>query len=258
MSVPARRLTRWDLAFLLASVLMALLFIRLGIWQLARLGERRARNALVVARLAEPPQTLAKLPRDSGATTYRRVRVTGTYDVTHEVVVTGRTREGSPGVHLVTPLRPDGADTSVLVDRGWVYSPDASQVDQRQWREPLRVDTTGYVAAFVRHAGEPALRGPSLRMRWLDPDTIARAIGYPLAGFYVVLDGDTSTHSFHVPARVPPPPLDEGPHLSYAIQWFAFAAIAVGGAIIAVFGRHARASAPALPLPVRGERDVEV
>ncbi len=245
----------------MASAVMALLFIRLGVWQLARLGERRARNAVVVARLAEPPRPLATLPHDSGveALTYRRVRVAGTYDVAHEIVLTGRTREGSPGVHLVTPLRPDGADTSVLVDRGWVYSPDASQVDPVQWREPLRVDTTGSVAAFVRHAGEPALRGggPSLRMRWLDPDTIARAIGYPLAPFYVVLDGDTSIHSFHVPARVPPPPLDEGPHLDYAIQWFAFAAIAVGGAIIAVFGRHARGSAPTFPLPVRGERDVE-
>jgi surfeit locus 1 family protein len=252
--VTAQRLTWWDIAFLIVSALMALLFIRLGIWQLARLGERRARNTLVIARLAEPPQALAKLP-GGGATTYRRVRVAGTYDVAHEVVLTGRTREGSPGVHLVTPLRPNGADTSVLVDRGWVYSPDASQVDQVQWREPLRVDTTGYVAAFVRHTGEPALRGPSRRMRWLDPDTIARAIGYPLAPFYVVLDGDTSTRSFHVPARVPPPPLDEGPHLNYAIQWFAFAAIAVGGAIIAVFGRHSQRSAPALA--PRVERDGE-
>jgi cytochrome oxidase assembly protein ShyY1 len=31
-------------------------------------------------------------------------------------------------------------------------------------------------------------------------------------------------------ARLTPPPLDEGPHLSYAIQWFAFAAIALIGA----------------------------
>jgi cytochrome oxidase assembly protein ShyY1 len=30
------------------------------------------------------------------------------------------------------------------------------------------------------------------------------------------------------------PPLDEGPHLNYAIQWFAFAAIALVGAVVVV------------------------
>jgi cytochrome oxidase assembly protein ShyY1 len=34
------------------------------------------------------------------------------------------------------------------------------------------------------------------------------------------------------PRRVELPPLDDGPHLSYAIQWFAFATIAVGGAVL--------------------------
>ena len=38
-----------------------------------------------------------------------------------------------------------------------------------------------------------------------------------------------------VPQRVPTPPLDEGPHLSYAIQWFSFAAIALAGTVMAVF-----------------------
>jgi cytochrome oxidase assembly protein ShyY1 len=31
------------------------------------------------------------------------------------------------------------------------------------------------------------------------------------------------------PVRLDVPPLDEGPHMSYAFQWFAFATIAVGG-----------------------------
>ena len=31
---------------------------------------------------------------------------------------------------------------------------------------------------------------------------------------------------------VPPPTLDAGPHLSYAFQWFAFAAIAITGYVI--------------------------
>jgi cytochrome oxidase assembly protein ShyY1 len=44
----------------------------------------------------------------------------------------------------------------------------------------------------------------------------------------IVLDGDPASHG-RIPPRVPPPPLDEGPHKSYAIQWFSFAIIAVVG-----------------------------
>jgi surfeit locus 1 family protein len=239
--------TRWNVAFLVASVAMAVLFVRLGVWQLHRLGERRAKNATVLARLAIPPVPLSDLPRDTALAKYRRVRVAGTYDFAHEVVLTGRTREGSPGVHVVTPMRQAGSDSEVLVDRGWVYSPDASHVDQLQWREPLRVDTTGYVETFAHRAGAPSLPGRTFRLRWLEPDTVALAAGHPIARFFVVLDGDTSASSFHVPARVPPPPLDEGPHMSYAIQWFSFAVIAVVGAGIAVFGPATRS--PLIDLP---------
>jgi surfeit locus 1 family protein len=227
---------RWNIAFLIASAAMAALFVRLGAWQLQRLGERRAKNATVLSRLAVPPASLSALPRDTALAKYRRVRLVGTYDYAHEVVLAGRTRQGSPGVHLVTPMRRDGSDSGVLVDRGWVYSPDASHVDQLQWREPVRVDTTGYVETFSHRAGSASLAGKMFRLRWLDPDTVAHATGYPIVPFFVVLDGDTSASSFHVPARIPPPPLDEGPHMSYAIQWFSFAAIAVVGAAIAIFG----------------------
>jgi len=50
----------------------------------------------------------------------------------------------------------------------------------------------------------------------------------------LALEGDTSTASTSVPARSPPQPLDEGPHLSYAIQWFSFATIAIVGTLVAV------------------------
>ena len=46
--------------------------------------------------------------------------------------------------------------------------------------------------------------------------------------FVIVLDGSTAANG-NIPPRVPPPPLDEGPHRSYAIQWFSFAIIAVVG-----------------------------
>jgi surfeit locus 1 family protein len=240
-----------NVVFLAVSVLMAALFARLGVWQLHRLGERRARNALVMARLATLPVPLAALPRDSAMAHFRRVHLGGTFDFDQEVVVVNRIRDGSPGVHLVTPLRPDPptwGDTAVLVDRGWVYAPDGASIDHARWREPSRFDGTGYVQEFAAGRGSPA--GVSThpeRLRWLDPDVVSHRAGYPIGRYYVVADGDGSRAIPGIPVRVPVPTPDDGPHLSYAIQWFSFAVIALVGAVFAVFGRSRPTSLPSVP-----------
>lgn len=237
--VPGGRAVRArDIVFLVAAVVMATVFVRLGFWQLGRLAERRARNALVIARLAEPAAAFAKLPRDSAEARYRRVRISGTYDFAHQVVFVDRIRDGAPGVQLVAPVVPDSGmlgDTVVLVDRGWVYAPDGTTVDTARWREPVHLDGSGYVQEYlVLGQFAAVLPGHPSWYRWLDPAAIAKAVGRPVAGYYVVLDTGAGAGP-HQPQRVPTPPLDEGPHLSYAIQWFSFAAIALAGTFMGVF-----------------------
>jgi surfeit locus 1 family protein len=227
-----------DVVFLVAAVVMAVVFVRLGFWQLSRLSERRARNALVIARLRDPAVPFSKLPRDSVDARYRRARISGTYDFAHEVVFVNRIRDGAPGVQLVTPLVPDSGvlgDTVVLVDRGWVYSPDGTTVDAAAWREPAHLDGSGYVQDYlVLGSFAAVLPGHPSWYRWLDPAELAKAVGRPVANYYMVLDSGAGTGP-RLPQRVPTPPLDEGPHLSYAIQWFSFAAIALAGSFMGVF-----------------------
>ena len=225
--------------FVAISLLMAALFVRLGVWQLHRLGERRAHNALVALRLAAQPVPLAALPRDTVQSHYLRVRLSGQYDFSHQIVFVDRIRDGAPGVHLVTPLRPDsgiGGDTAVLVDRGWVYSPDGASIDQTQWGEPEHVVADGYVQTFStgRGAAVTTADHPE-RFRWLDPGAAARRVGAPVFDSYVVLESGPAQGSPRPPVRVPAPALDDGPHLSYAIQWFCFAAIALIGPFLAVY-----------------------
>ena len=68
--------------------------------------------------------------------------------------------------------------------------------------------------------------------RWLDRRTISQAFPYPISSYYVVLMGTGGTRPASVPPRIEVPPLDEGPHKSYAIQWFSFAAISIIGTIL--------------------------
>lgn len=214
------------------ALLFAALFVRLGFWQIERLRERRAYNAPIEARVALEPVAPRDLPRDPGEAIHRSVRVSGEYDYDREIVLTLRSRQGSPGVNLLTPLRIAGSDTAILVNRGWVYAPDGVAADTKVWREPDPADAVGYVRLLetgdptgARSTGRPdAVRRPHLA-------TVASMLPYPVAPYYVVLASPGAVPE-RTPPRVPPPALDEGSHLSYAVQWFAFALIAVGGVAI--------------------------
>jgi surfeit locus 1 family protein len=124
------------IVFCLFAVVAAAVFIRLGFWQIARLHERQARNADVVRQQRDAATPVRALPSDTGAAHYRPATVAGRFDYEHELVLTNRSNNGSPGVELLTPVRVAGwGDTAVLVNRGWVYSPDGGTVDHARWRE---------------------------------------------------------------------------------------------------------------------------
>ncbi len=207
---------RRDVTLGVVAILVATVCVLLGRWQLSRLAQRRARNSVLAARLALPPLPVRRdITADSAR--QRRVVAQGVYDFSAERTWPGRSFQGTPGVALVTPLRlPDGS--AVLVDRGWVPSPDAFHVDHTLYREPDTVTVTGIALIPPRGRGD-----------------VDVACYLP---FVVQLETPEPPPNRGLPRRWPPPTFDDGPHLSYAIQWFSFALIAlVGTAVLIRKGR---------------------
>lgn len=222
-------MTRRLVAFVALAVVLGALFVRLGVWQLDRRDERRVANARVMAQLRRAPVPIIELVTAADAV-HRRASVAGAPDFENEIVVTGRSRSGSPGVHILTPVRVPGEDTAVLVNRGWVYSADAASVDLDRWRE-MRSSFTGFTLRLTD--AEPAGMTPRGRaVRHLARSGIGRLLPYPVHGLYLVAQDSAVGDS--VPVRLDTPLPSDGPHLSYAIQWFAFAAIALIGAAAVV------------------------
>jgi surfeit locus 1 family protein len=225
-------------AFALAA---AILFIRLGLWQVERLHERQAWNATIIHARLSNPVPLLQLARDTGAAHYRAATVEGRFDYDNELILSNRTRRGSPGVELLTPVRMPGTDTAVLVDRGWVYSPDGSSVNQAKWREGDVARIAGYVELFGNDTAITAASNPRVIRRVGRADVTSK-VPYPLAPFYLVVVGDTADLSH--PARRDLPVLDDGPHRGYAGQWFSFALISLVGAGIVVRRERAKRHGP--------------
>lgn len=237
-----RAMTRRALVLVIVSAVAALVCARLGIWQLSRLSERRALNAAVSARLDSAAVPLERLPTDTGLAHFRRVQVSGRYDFSREVVLTGRSRNGSPGVQLLTPLRVAGSDTVVLVDRGWVYSANGLDRDSLRASEPESASVTGFIETFPPDTkGAARLASRERAVRRIDRATIDSLVGLPMRNLYVVQTAVGEDTAGAHPIRLKPPALDEGPHLSYAIQWFSFATVAIVGGL--AFARAERRKA---------------
>ncbi|HVL32409.1 MAG TPA: SURF1 family protein [Actinomycetota bacterium] len=220
-------------------------FIGLGLWQIRRHGERRAANARITSRMSHPPAALDRLLAESRGDferiRYRRARISGRFDISEEMVLLSRSFRGISGNHLVTPLVTEDG-TAVLVDRGWV---------------PLVVDEPGAEEALPP-SGEVTVEGvvfPSqIRLRFgplhpasgdleeifrVDIPRLRPQLPYEVAPVFVLLQSQTPPQSDRLPRPDVIPQPEAGPHIGYAIQWFAFAIILAAGYIVLLRAKRA-------------------
>jgi surfeit locus 1 family protein len=214
----------------LVVVVLTGLLVYLGLWQLDRLSDRKELNETIEARYTAEPVSFSELAHlDPEAIEYRRVLLEGVFDPSNEVLIRSQVYLGSAGFHVVTPFIMEG-ERSILINRGWV---------------PLGFDQAPVagapppsgVAAVMGWVHTSQMRPPAGRvepdgdldvLNRVDIERIQSQTPYPLEDVYVVEskgEADTS-----LPVRAPPPSFDdEGPHFSYAFQWFSFALILIVG-----------------------------
>lgn len=233
------------IVFGVLTAVTAAVCVRLGFWQLDRLQQRRTQNAIVSSRGAQPPLSLAALQgQDTSITHWRRVAVQGVAEYSRELVHATRSQNGSPGVYLLTPVRPlDGSwgDTAIIVLRGYLYAADGRTIDFDKARDADTLRLEALLTEFPPpKPGQARMRSSPRAMRLLDRDTIAAMMGRPVAPFILLAVGDTVMTDITRPTRVPAPTVSDGPHLSYALQWFGFATVFVVGFGFFTFGSGAK------------------
>jgi surfeit locus 1 family protein len=209
-------------------IVVAAVCIRLGLWQLGRLHERRASNTVAIEQRGRPELALDAAPAGTDSTMMgTSVLATGRYDYSREILIRGQTLDGVPGVHLVTPLVLENGRGAVLVERGFVPAPDALTLPNGDWaRDTGRVEVRGLALAISREDGQPITRHGRTSWRRLSLGMLQGTLPYPIRAVYIrPMVGPGRASGF--PRVLPPPLLDDGPHLSYALQWFGFAATGI-------------------------------
>lgn len=104
----------------MAAASFIALTVWLGNWQAGRAEEKRVRQALFEARMAEPPLRVTGSVASPEPLMYRRLEASGRWMPERQFFVDNRIREGRAGFHVITPLRIGGSDAVALVNRGWI------------------------------------------------------------------------------------------------------------------------------------------
>ena len=221
---------KWILATLLVFAGTAVC-IRLGIWQLDRLEQRRAFNAQFESARAQSVLDLnQEQPVNVAEMEWRPVKVTGEYDFANQVAVRNQYYGNEYGYHLLTPIVFDGE--AVLVDRGWIPA-DGNSVptDWDKYDEPGTVNVSGQIRlgrakSTLLGVADPLPEDGAKLEVWNNADLtrIAAQMPYPILPVYVQPGADITDTEPPIPFQ-PEVELTEGPHFGYALQWFTFATI---------------------------------
>jgi len=229
---------KWWLATLFV-LLGTAVCIRLGIWQLDRLDQRRAFNSQVeTMRVMAPLDLNSENFASIDEMEWRPVTVSGEYDFENQIAIRNQYNDSQYGYHLLTPLLFNTSTslstggTAIIVDRGWIPADGNDTPDD--WHKYDETGTVTLRGQIRLGQGKPAFGGvadalPSdgrpLRV-WnnADIEEIKHQLPYPLLDVYIQPDVGANDNVPPIPYQ-PEVELTDGPHFGYALQWFTFATI---------------------------------
>ena len=210
-------------------VLILPIFIALGFWQLHRAEEKGLLMAQRQHGLVEPVLASDSDAWASEENRYRRVELAGEFDSAHQFLLDNQIVNQQAGYAVLTPLRIQGRESAVLVNRGWLaVGKDRTQlpvigVKQAQVRFVGMIDKLPGVGFRLKGAEIPSPGWPAV-VQVADADRLSERLGYRVLPYQVLLPPD-AVDAYAIDWK--PVSLHPETNQGYALQWFSFALLAL-------------------------------
>jgi surfeit locus 1 family protein len=208
-------------------VLLVCLFTGLGIWQLDRAEQKRSLATAQDTQSKLPPLSLNNGIPKVESLSFRHVSAEGRFLFEQSILIENRKHLGKTGFHVITPLQLEGSNEIVLVNRGWI------SMDQYSGMKSI-VSTNNLVSVEGKvHIPQPPaieMGQPDLTSRetprwpYLTLENYNAWSGLDIAPFAILQSPEDELGFVR---QWPESRFSDGMHIGYAIQWFAFALIAV-------------------------------
>ena len=208
--------------------------LNLGFWQLNRLDEKRKFNSVLSTHSSTPVQSLDEaVPAkwNKATSEWLRVSVSGSYDFSKAVTIINRSQDGTAGYNSVVPFTSTNNRT-ILVNRGFV-----PLVMEAPVAPTGEIEIIGYLrASQSRSALGPidSTEAGNTEFQRFDIPLISAHFGKTIEPMFLQLITESPAGESQWPAKVALPPLDEGTHMSYALQWFFFCLVAFTAWVVVI------------------------
>lgn len=206
------------LAATIMSLLIFVVLVGLGTWQLKRLEWKTALIADIRLRMEKPPVPLPEVLDDPAAWEYRRVTLAGHFLYDHEFLIKPRTLEGINGAHMLVPFeRLSGG--IVFVNRGWI----SDEMMNKAARPKGTIQIEGIIQQPHTTYFTPANVPQTNAWYWPDVDAMAYAAGFKSAAPVTITIARREAGVYPVGGTLT---LDiPNNHRQYAIFWFLMAIV---------------------------------
>ena len=223
--------TKESWSFFKTVIALALVFLCLvaADWQYTRGVDRHERNNVIEERIERPPIDLTARDSVLANNEWQSISTTGRFDSTQQILLRNRYWEGKYGYEVLTLFTSDSGE-KFWVDRGWVKAGATATTAPVVTTVPdTDVSITG---RFRLDSSLP--RGSFFALPATGEGLISELnaqSALDTENFYIdLLSGSDPSLTPAAPAQLPP--LSDGPHKAYALQWLFFGGLIIYGRIL--------------------------
>lgn len=200
------------------------LFIKLGLWQYNKAELRKEIKSSYNASLDQDALVLPDNLTDVDAWKYKKVKVKGQYETKYQILLDNQVEENVAGFHVITPLRLDGSNDYVLINRGWVAG-GANHTDIPTINTPdYSLEIIGFV--WVPSKKIFSLESDNEKSSWktvwqhMDMERYQKSIPIHILPLVIKLDSKSNAGGFVRKWQLPASKI--ATNMGYAYQWFGF------------------------------------
>jgi cytochrome oxidase assembly protein ShyY1 len=219
----------WSFFKTIIALALVLLCIWAADWQYTRGVDRQARNNVIEERIARSAIDLEARDAILGNNEWQSVTTYGRFDSSQQILLRNRYWEGKYGYEVLT-LFTSASGEKFWVDRGWVKAGATATTPPKVTSVPdsdvsitgrLRLDSSlPRGSFFALPASGQGLVSELNAQSQMDTEK-----------FYIdLLSGSDPSLTPAAPAQLPP--LSDGPHKAYALQWLFFGGLIIYGRVL--------------------------
>lgn len=204
-------------------------FMKLGLWQYDK---ARMKQEIQTAYAEAQQQDIPDLPKqidDPTSWKHKKVRVTGRYETQYQILLDNQVEQSRGGFHVITPLKIEGRDDYILVNRGWIAGNAIHSEIPHISTPDIPVTLTGLVwlPSQKIFSLEQPKSSSAWQLVWQHMDMQRYQNSVPITVLPIVLKLDPASEAGGFVRNWQLPAERIATHIGYAYQWFGFAIASV-------------------------------